>query len=482
MTQQKWIDLLKKELKVDDPTRFLRREWAPGHGHSLLATDCRPAGILPSATPALSLTWSQRDEVRWGEVAELVRLGVWDFIFDPWLLGLSAGETQAQLAEASAALSGVEARLWVVDPGPGPVVGRPLYSAREAHAQGAPGSLELALLVLKVARWAQSPQPQEIGVALYLEREFFFSIAKLRALKLMALSVLERLAKPELAAKLSFVARVSWREFTAFDASNNILRTSNAVAAGLMAGAHVVEALPFDLLWPGPSSEAARRLCLTTQLILQNESTLGEVQDPAAGSFAIEELTEALIQESWPCFQQLSQLDEESRSAQVEALSRAHFATLAKAMHTRRLVQTGVNDFPQAERVLLAERWQRTDHVRLARDFEELRLALVAAPKVTLLRLGDSASLEARLNFTRNFFELLGCATETLVVSLEDPPPVTGVCAWVARDEDHAKLTAVGERCYLAGRTAVAPLINIFAGMDVLAALRDLAQWHQERL
>ena len=66
---------------------------------------------------------------------------------------------------------------------------------------------------------------------------------------------------------------------------------------------------PFDAAIPGglPGTAAgfARRIARNTQLLLLEESHLGRVLDPAAGSWFVEDLTEQLAEKAWEHFQQI---------------------------------------------------------------------------------------------------------------------------------------------------------------------------------
>ena len=288
--------------------------------------------------------------------------------------------------------------------------------------------------------------------------------------------------------RVTWLARVGWRDFTAYDSANNILRNANALAAGYISGAGVVESLPYDLIAELPLEEhqRAQRLTLTTQLVLQQESMLGEVADPASGGFLLEHLTRTLGEQGWAVMQKLQALPPAERAWALGGECDRHWEGLQKKFRTRRLVQTGVNDFPDAHEALhIRRRWLKDDHVRLGRSFEELRQALKRpVPSVAIAVVGDYAALQARLNFTRNYFELLGLSVcdSGVGMSVSDARAwlegqSAAITAWVAKDEDHVHCLPVGERCYLAGKSAQEACHNIHAGQDVLAALEALVLW-----
>ncbi len=491
-SQQDWETVVKKELKTEDLARFLSRPLAEGGARATLATQGQPWFDPSFRRAALSLTWTREDDVKWSELSKHVAVGVWDFILDPFLLGWDDARLKQELTHAGEALQTCEARLWVChDSLPLPQKAFRVVGAHEVVARGGHAAHELGLLLTHLIEWAQGHTGESVGVAVTLDSEFFKSIAKKRALKAITEAAFREMGCVDLLSRITWMARANWREFTALDYSNNILRNATSVAAGYMAGAGVVESLPFDLIADLPALERdrAQRLGLTTQLVLQNESFLGEVSDPAAGGHTIEELTRTLGEQSWKIMQRLMALPAAEREAHLGVEIDQHWEETQKRFRHRRLVQTGVNDFPEAtEQVTIHPRWMKDDHVRLARQFEELRSGLTTKPQVSIAVVGDYAALQARFNFTKNYFELLGLQVQDCGPGLnveqahawlkDQKAPVT---VWVSSDEDHGKLTSIAERCYVAGKTPVMNCHNLFAGQDVLATLEALVLWWKGR-
>jgi methylmalonyl-CoA mutase len=89
---------------------------------------------------------------------------------------------------------------------------------------------------------------------------------------------------------------------TRLDAWTNLLRLTAAGFAGAAGGADAVVLAPFTHVAGAPSA-LARRQARNTQLILMQESHLGRVQDPAAGAWFIEAVTDELAREGWAVFQ-----------------------------------------------------------------------------------------------------------------------------------------------------------------------------------
>jgi hypothetical protein len=481
--ETKWQGLVAQELKTDNPilTKGVGLELrAPILSYQAQATHCRQFATAP-----LSYTLTRSEDFSWDSFQELYQQGVYDFILDPFVLGWSTQECHSFVKAHRQAAQGFAGRIWGLGDLSG--LGSQVLHAQGLTRWGAHGVHELGLLIHQFIQWAQSDFPMPgVALAVEMETDFFKSVAKKRALSLMLESVLETLGRKDLLSSVKIIARAPWRNFTAFDCHSNILRNATALSAAYLSGCDVVESLPFDLLIKLDESQRiqAQRLCLTSQLVLQSESKLSEINDPAYGSFTIETLTALYLKEAWTFMQELQA--QELSEAAVRELAQKNWQDLTAQFNKRRLVQSGVNDFalPQAH-VDLHPRWLKRDHVRLGRAFEELRLRLENKIAVRVALVGTYATLQARANFTKNYFELLGLTVEELVFSntAEARQWLSGaaVGAWVTSDQLHAECFAVSQRTYIAGKTTVSGCLNIYAGQDVFSELKALAQWIEAR-
>jgi methylmalonyl-CoA mutase len=96
----------------------------------------------------------------------------------------------------------------------------------------------------------------------------------------------------------------AWRMLSARDPEMNILRGTSAAFAAAVGGANSITVLPFDALARKINNQR-RRLARNTQVILAEEAHLFRVADPAAGSGAIEALTDSLAEAAWKRFQRI---------------------------------------------------------------------------------------------------------------------------------------------------------------------------------
>jgi methylmalonyl-CoA mutase len=184
--------------------------------------------------------------------------------------------------------------------------GRVYHDAGASEAQELGATLATAVYHLRSLAEAGMPveaAANAIGFTLAADQQQFLVTAKLRALRLLWRRVLQLsgLASP---APARLHVETSFRMMTARDPHGNIVRTTIAAFAAATGGADSVSVLPFTAA-NGLAEERARRLARNTQLVLREESGLGRVADPAAGSGGIEALTDAIAEAGWQAFRQI---------------------------------------------------------------------------------------------------------------------------------------------------------------------------------
>jgi len=138
-----------------------------------------------------------------------------------------------------------------------------------------------------------------LGVA--VDQEYFDSLAKLRALRLMWRTISKAFGAETPAV---IEARSSRRMLSARDPWPNLLRLTAAGFAGAVGGA---EAVVLDGLSRanGRPDAFARRQARNTQAVLMEESHLGRVDDPAAGSWFLDARSRDLAEAGWAEFQRI---------------------------------------------------------------------------------------------------------------------------------------------------------------------------------
>ncbi|WP_299176857.1 methylmalonyl-CoA mutase family protein [uncultured Brevundimonas sp.] len=195
-----------------------------------------------------------------------------------------------------------------------------MASGRAAHEAGGSAAQELAFAAASAVAHAKAAvaagMPVEAAlkgtvVGLSVDAEYFDSLAKVRAMRLIW-SGLTKAFGVETPAVIE--ARSSRRMLSARDPWPNLLRLTAAGFAGAVGGADVVMLDGFTRA-SGRSDAFARRQARNTQLVLMEEANLGRVDDPAAGSWYLDARTRDLAEAGWAEFQMI-----EAEGGLVEAL------------------------------------------------------------------------------------------------------------------------------------------------------------------
>jgi methylmalonyl-CoA mutase len=194
----------------------------------------------------------------------------------------------------------------------------------------------------------------------------------------------------------------------------NMLRCTLAAFGAGVGGADTVLVHPFDVAIPGGAPGVAasfsRRIARNTQLVLLEESHLGRVQDPGAGSWFVEDLTAELAEQAWAHFQAIEGREGFSAAGGfiTDQIARVAAARGSDIAH-RRTAVTGVNEFPNLAEQPLLQTDSLPGVVRYAAGFEELRNRSDAylntsgsRPQVLLLPLGPLAEHNIRSTFAAN--------------------------------------------------------------------------------
>jgi methylmalonyl-CoA mutase len=343
------------------------------------------------------------------------------------------------------------------------------------------------------------------------DQDQFLTTAKFRAIRKLWTRIEEACGlKP----KPVFVsAETAWRMMTKRDPHGNIVRGTIAALGAAVGGADAVTVLPLSAALGLPDA-FARRIARNTQTILIEEANIHRVADPAAGSGAIEALTDALCGVAWKLFQEIERaggLDQALESGSIQNEVAKVRAEREANIARRQDTLIGTSDFPdlaedevavlaQARLAVLSTRKKALNPIRLAEPFERLRdrsdahLAQAGArPKVFLACLGRPADFNARASFAKSLFESGGIeAVEGKGDNLakrfkESGAKLACLCSsdkvYEREGVDVAKaLSEAGAaRIYLAGRPqeqeaalkAAGVEGFVYAGCDALALLRE---------
>lgn len=351
-------------------------------------------------------------------------------------------------------------------------------SLEAVHNAGADMATELGVFLATAVEYLRALESRGIAVKHAAEkmcafvpvgRDGFREVAKLRAMRALWAQMLQHcgLRRPS---SLRIQAMTSARTWTARDPWVNMLRGTAEVFAAGMGGADFVTSQSFDAAL-GAAGELGRRMAINTQLILQAESHLGKVADPAGGSYFLEAVTRELQALGWARFQEIERQGGVTSVLQNGWLATGIAATAdvrAKDIAKRKLPVVGVSVYPNIHEAALdavdvaseIARVQKSFKPRVApqavefgkfsalrtavgkADFPALvasqgrvavealpvrreaaafealrdvgdRLATTAGtrPKVFLANMGRIADFNARATFAKNFYEAGGLET-----------------------------------------------------------------------
>jgi len=253
---------------------------------------------------------------------------------------------------------------------------------------------------------------------------YFMEIAKFRAGRLLWADMVKAYgATNEERMKMKVHAVTSPWNQTVYDPYVNILRGTTEAMSAAIAGVDSLEVLPFDYAFRAPG-EFSNRIARNTQIILKEEAYFDKVTDPSAGSYYIENLTQAIADAAWKLFKEVEDMGGYIAAfkagfiqAQVKATAQKRDMNIA----TRRDTLLGTNQFPnfteKADAAVTQETVTRPAQAegltpyRGAQAFEELRFATEKSgktPKAFMLTFGNLAMCRARAQFACNFFAVAG--------------------------------------------------------------------------
>ncbi|MFV8371283.1 methylmalonyl-CoA mutase subunit beta [Flavobacterium sp. LB2P74] len=130
---------------------------------------------------------------------------------------------------------------------------------------------------------------------------YFFEIAKLRALRLL-FHVIAKEYNHNL--DCNIIVSPTKRNKTLYDYNVNMLRTTTECMSAIIGGADAIANLPYDALYH-KDNEFGDRIARNQLLILKNESYFDKVNNPADGSYYIENLTNQLVEKSLALFKDI---------------------------------------------------------------------------------------------------------------------------------------------------------------------------------
>ncbi|WP_179376176.1 methylmalonyl-CoA mutase subunit beta [Winogradskyella wichelsiae] len=194
---------------------------------------------------------------------------------------------------------------------------------------------------------SEAKQSLQITFNIAIGSHYFFEIAKIRALRQLWL-----ILAPEydINNTCRIIAIPSKRNKTIYDYNINMLRTSTECMSAILGGSDVICNSSYDSLFHKPN-EFGERIARNQLLILKNESYFDKVNNPADGSYYIENITKQLAEKALDLFKDieanggfLSQLKEGTIQRKIKESA----AKEQVDFDTEKLVLLGTNKHPNS--------------------------------------------------------------------------------------------------------------------------------------
>lgn len=260
---------------------------------------------------------------------------------------------------------------------------------------------------------------------------YFMELAKFRTARMLWASIVAKYTDNKEVAKARIHAETSRFNMTMYDAHVNLLRSQTEAMSAALAGVDSMTVVPFDTTYE-KSDDFSERIARNQQLLLKEESYFEKVVDPAAGSYYIEHLTDAIAKEAWKIFLEIEE-DGGFYTCIKSGIIQKNINASNEKRHLhvaqRRESLLGTNQFPNFNEAADSKRpiapgepcgndCDTLNFNREADEFEALRLETEAAakrPKAFMLTIGNLNMRQARAQYSCNF---LACAGYEVIDNL----------------------------------------------------------------
>jgi len=228
--------------------------------------------------------------------------------------------------------------------------------AASVHEAGATQAQELAAMLGQAVQTVRDLQSHDfkiddilplIDVHLASDQDGHMGIVKLRAARMLWAKMAESFGAMDTSCTIHAIS--SRRMLSKMDSWSNMLRLGGATFGAVCGGADYITTLPFTQPL-GLATPFARRIARNQQILLMEESHLGQVQDPASGSYTHETLTHELAKTAWGIFQEIESLGGWAGAQDwfKQKIKSAHKNRMAKIQSGETLM-VGVNQFTKPD-------------------------------------------------------------------------------------------------------------------------------------
>jgi methylmalonyl-CoA mutase len=274
-------------------------------------------------------------------------------------------------------------------------------SGYHMHEAGATAVQELAFTIADGKEYVQRAMAAGLDIDAFAGRlsfffgigmNFFMEVAKLRAARTLWWRVMDGFgAKDERSKMLRTHCQTSGVSLQEQDPYNNVIRTTVEAMAAVLGGTQSLHTNALDEAIALPTDFSAR-IARNTQIVLAEETGITRVVDPLGGSYYVEALTQALVDEATKIIAEVDQLGGMTKAVATGMPKRViEEAAAAKQARVDRGedVIVGVNKYrpPETEPLdtlevdnaaVRAAQIARLERVRATRDEAACQAALAA--------------------------------------------------------------------------------------------------------
>ncbi|MDR2556739.1 MAG: methylmalonyl-CoA mutase family protein [Bacteroidales bacterium] len=297
---------------------------------------------------------------------------------------------------------------------------------------------------------------------------YFIEIAKIRASRVLFNAIAAEYGSKNGAQIFIHSSSSTWSK-AVYDPYVNMLRSTTETMSAAIGGADSISTINFDCAYE-KADDFSARIARNQQILLKEESFVDKVADPAAGSYYIEHISDAIAEAAWKIFLTVEEKGGyyAARNGYVMPEVEKSAAERLKDVSSRKKFILGVNQYPNLNETMLDKIGDELHASHASGEIEKLRLETEKAvkdgkrkPKVFLLTYGNLAMRKARAGFATNFF---GCAGYEIIDNAGFKTGIEGAEAALAAgaditvlcssDDEYAALVAEAVPA-LKGKTAV---------------------------
>lgn len=175
--------------------------------------------------------------------------------------------------------------------------------------------------------------------------KYFEEIAKFRAIRRLFDQMIQAYSQ---STNLHIYAENGVRNKTIYDPWVNMLRTTTEAMSALIGGVDEICVKPYDITFEEPS-DFAKRIARNQVLVLQYESFMDYVNDPSAGAYFIEYLTDEIAKKAWMIFQKIEAeggLISALKSGSIQSMIETSAKEQQRSFDENKTVLLGTNLYP----------------------------------------------------------------------------------------------------------------------------------------